>query len=293
MSVFLPVAYITFGLISGHFFPNIRVLLAKSLTKIFIPYVIIYNIINYQPGSIIVTIYTIIFCCSLFSIKYILSSDKLEALLFSYLNIGWLGLPISVAIFGDSASRIIISAYIGSSIFGNICSVAAMQKGSSLKLIFIKTLKAPPVVAVGIGALLKVLPIDYNRYQELDYLYQIAKILMSFAGMCVLGIWLYSSKITKQSIMDSFPLVFSRIFSGSIIILLCIGVSGFFDINLITKNAAVLFILPILPPAANIVVLETYYLGTGKSASIIASGTFVSLIFLAFYALINIFVFNG
>ena len=37
-----------------------------------------------------------------------------------------------------------------------------------------------------------------------------------------------------------------------------------------------------LPPAANIVALETHYQGTGRSAAYIASGTIVSCVLLRF-----------
>ncbi|MCM5704030.1 hypothetical protein [Larsenimonas salina] len=44
--------------------------------------------------------------------------------------------------------------------------------------------------------------------------------------------------------------------------------------------------MPLLPPAANIVVLETFYLNTGTSAQRIASSTLVSLIMLGVLALL-------
>ncbi|MFM9271851.1 hypothetical protein ACJ7V3_16570 [Halomonas elongata] len=258
--------------------------MSKILTKIFIPYVIIYNILTYQDGAAMVAALSIIFCTLLFTIRYFTCRDGLEALIFSYLNIGWLGLPLAIAIFGDTASRIIIAAYIGSSIFGNIASVAAMQKQSNWQTMAGKTLTSPPVLALAFGLALRELPIDLANISALQLGYDLAKHLMSIVGMCILGIWLYSSRITTASFKASIPTTVMRLFFGSIIVSIMVWIGALLEIDIIIQNIPVLFILPLLPPAANIVVLETYYRGTGQSASMIASGTLVSLVLLSLYA---------
>ena len=52
----------------------------------------------------------------------------------------------------------------------------------------------------------------------------------------------------------------------------------------------VMFLIFCLPPAANIVALETHYLGTGESARYIAAGTIVSCILVFIYGSILHFV---
>ena len=54
----------------------------------------------------------------------------------------------------------------------------------------------------------------------------------------------------------------------------------------IEKYIGVMFLLFCLPPAANIVALETHYQGTGISAKYIASGTIVSCVVVSLYALL-------
>lgn len=284
MSILFPIFYMLGGLLIGRLLPSIRGVMSKILTKIFIPYVIIYNILTYQDGAAMVAALSIIFCTLLFTIRYFTCRDGLEALIFSYLNIGWLGLPLAIAIFGDTASRIIIAAYIGSSIFGNIASVAAMQKQSNWQTMAGKTLTSPPVLALAFGLALRELPIDLANISALQLGYDLAKHLMSIVGMCILGIWLYSSRITTASFKASIPTTVMRLFFGSIIVSIMVWIGALLEIDIIIQNIPVLFILPLLPPAANIVVLETYYRGTGQSASMIASGTLVSLVLLSLYA---------
>ena len=47
-----------------------------------------------------------------------------------------------------------------------------------------------------------------------------------------------------------------------------------------------MFLLFCLPPAANIVALETHYQGTGMSAKYIASGTIISCVVVSIYGLL-------
>lgn len=284
MSVLFPLFYVLGGILVGRFLPGLRNSLAKLLTKVCIPYVIVYNLLTYQAGTALLAGFSFVFCVLLFLIGRALWKDRLAALTFSYLNIGWLGLPLAIAIFGDTASRIIIAAYIGSSVFGNIASVAALQPRADWRVTIKRTLVSPPVLAVLAGLGLRWLPIELAASDALRMGYELAKHLMSITGMCVLGIWLYSSSITSSSLRAAIPTALSRAAVGTVIVGAFVLACRALDIQLIIDNAAVLFILPLLPPAANIVVLETYYRGTGQSAQVIASGTLIALMLLSLYA---------
>lgn len=286
ISVLLPVFYMLGGVVAGRFLPAIRGVLSKILTRTLIPYVIAYNLLTYQGGAALLAAFSLIFCIALFTINYAINREKLMALSFSYLNIGWLGLPIAIAILGDTASRVIIAVYVGSSVFGNVVGVAALKNDSQWKNIACKTLTAPPVIAVIIGLGFRNLPINgLDESAGLQFAYDMAKQLMSIIGMCILGIWLYNSKITIASLRASVSIAFMRLFAGAILVGFFVLACETVGINVAKTSAVALFMLPLLPPAANIVVLETAYRGTGHSVTLIASGTIVSLIFLSVYAL--------
>ena len=93
----------------------IRALLAASLAKLFIPALIVYNMVFYKPGSIWLISLSFVSSIIFFAVFYALQRDKLRALCFSYLNGAWLGFPFALAIFGPNASSTIVALYIGGS----------------------------------------------------------------------------------------------------------------------------------------------------------------------------------
>lgn len=67
----------------------------------------------------------------------------------------------------------------------------------------------------------------------------------------------------------------------------CCGLSyRYLAIPHIEQYIGVMFLLFCLPPAANIVALETHYQGTGTSAKYIASGTIISCAVVSIYGLL-------
>ncbi|MEC9481823.1 MAG: hypothetical protein UMU75_00680 [Halomonas sp.] len=284
MTVLFPLLYMLGGMVVGRFLPDLRKTLAAALSKALIPFVIAYNLLTYQAGTALLAVFCFVFCGALFLFGHLVWRDKLRSLTFSYLNIGWLGLPLAIAIFGDAASRIIIAVYIGGSVFGNIACVMAMQGRAGGQDMLRNTLASPPVLAVFSGLLLHVLPYELAGSSLLATVYELAKQLMTIAGMCTLGIWLYCSKMSLASLRSAIPVSLLRAVLGAAIVGLFVWTCQVLEIELIAANATVLFILPLLPPAANTVVLETYYRGTGQLAQAIASGTLVSLVLLSLFA---------
>ncbi len=101
--------------------------------------------------------------------------------------------------------------------------------------------------------------------------------------MCVLGMWLRQTKVQWVDLLNS-----SRIFAMKLIVgaVICSLTYWLIPIPQIEKYIGVMFMLFCLPPAANIVALETHYQGTGVSARYIASGTIMSCIVVTVYGLI-------
>lgn len=209
---------------------------------------------------------------------------------FSYSNIGWLGIPIASSIFGKEASAIMIALYVGGSIFGNsFSSIAFNSKDSNFKKNIIKIIKSPPIISIIIAIFIKKLNIDsFLSKQYLDLIYTVAKFGMTFCGMCVLGMWLKNSKYEKSDFIESIYSSFLKFILGLIFVLLLMSI---FDQNdIIIKNIYVILLIFILPPAANIVALETAYRKTGKSVNYIGVSTIISLIYILFYYLILKFI---
>lgn len=285
MSVLLPIVAFFFGWISSpySFVTFLKKILATSLARFFIPFVIIYNMVYYQVGSFslmlfsgIAAIISYIFLVSIFK-------DRLVALCGSYVNIGWLGFPFALLIFGQSVSAAMIALYIGGSIFGNVWAINAVSTEKlPIQQTLRKLLQSPPVIALLLALCLRLVGIqNWHLGGWVSNLYSFAKFGMVFAGMAILGIWLSQTKVNLADLKFSLRVMFYKLIIGMIICSVCYFA---LPIAYFKAHIAVLFFLFCLPPAANIVAIETHYQGTGHSARYIAAGTIVSMMVMIIFA---------
>ncbi len=279
MTIFFPVIYLFVGWLIGRGAWDVKSAASLLLTRLVIPAVIIFNISTRfgSMGTVIIT--TALTMLVMLTAGRYINRDPVMNLCFSYLNIGWLGLPVATALFGNDAATIIIAAYVGSSIVGNSVG-AGMLSGNKFSLI--KLLQTPPVVALVIGVLL--IPFSQKITLWFDDIYEVAKFLMSFLGMVVLGIWLSKTRIILNDLRCEIRLFVQRACILFVLITLLLIIAHLAHQTLIMDNPATLYLFCLLPPAANIIVLETHYLGTGRSARPISCGTCISIVAIAFYA---------
>lgn len=281
MVIFSPLIYLLIGIGLAKTPYEIKNRASAFLTKIVIPLVIIFNIATNRPGVFFIMLGMIAIMSIMLLISRVSSQDPIQNLNFCYLNIGWLGLPVASSLFGDGAAIVIIAAYVGSSLFGNSVGVGLMVKGQNLKFRMLKTLKTPPVVALLIG--FACMPFKGVLEEFGMPVYEILKFLMSFLGMAILGIWLAQAPLKAQDFIVAGLQFIWRSLALFVLVSLFIITCAYYDVSLVTKNKATLYLLCLLPPAANIIVLETHYMKSGRSASMIACGTCISLLAIAVY----------
>lgn len=263
----------------------LKSIFSSVLARCFIPTVIIYNMVFYQAGSLALMLFSFSVAIIMFYLFRWILKDNLRALCVSYLNLAWLGFPFALALFGPEISAAMVALYVGGSIFGNMWAVMAV---SAEKLpwssVAKKVAMSPPVFALMIAGFCRLVGLQHlEDHQLLDLLYQAAKIGMSFTGMCVLGMWLRQTKVQWIDLLNS-----SRIYAMKLAVgaLICSLTYWLIPIPQIENYIGVMFMLFCLPPAANIVALETHYQGTGVSARYIASGTIMSCVVVTIYGLI-------
>lgn len=140
MSLILPLIAFIVGLCLAQYklSEHLKPLLATLLARVFIPIVIVYNMVFYQPGSLSLMLFSFISAGLLYGLFITLFKDRLGALCFSYVNMAWLGFPFAIAIFGPQISPAIVALYIGGSIFGNIWAVTAVSTEPQAKRIILK-----------------------------------------------------------------------------------------------------------------------------------------------------------
>lgn len=287
MSIFIPFSYILLGIILGRFSTKFSKYASFILINILIPIVVMTTIITYEG-----TIFGIIIASYLFSVfMYYISKKIFDSLIlqisFSYYNIGWLGLPIAIYFFGIEVSALIIAAYIGGMLFGStfcIYMLNAVSKNKSISPLK-KLLYSPPFIAFAIASVIKFTIGTIALNEEFSTYYIYIKTIMSIFGMAILGMWLQNSAIKKDTWSTYLRFSIIRLLVGITLYSTCFGF--LYYINLISNmEFFYLFIIPLLPVAANIVVLETYYLKQSYSAQVIAINTIFSLIVLVIYGII-------
>ena len=285
MALILPLLSFLTGYWGVQYLKPIRPFLAALLARVLIPVLIIYNMVFYQEGSLWLIAFSFFCSCLFFALFYFTLKNKLRALCLSYLNGAWLGIPFALAVFGPQVTSTVVALYIGGSLFGNVCAVMAVSEArQDTRYILKNVLFSPPVVALSMAALLSFW--DLSHWQQvpwIEILYQANKVLVTFSGMCVLGMWLSNVRISRFDLMRSLQLIFYR---GLFAVLLCVAAYYYLPIPQQTLTYAVMLMFFLLPPAANIVALETHYQGTGHSAKYIASGTLASAILIALYGVI-------
>jgi hypothetical protein len=285
MALILPLLSFLTGYWGVQYLHPIRPLLAALLARVLIPGLIVYNMVFYQAGSLWLISFSFLCSCLFFAVFYFILKNKLRALCLSYLNGAWLGIPFALAVFGPQATSTVVALYIGGSLFGNVCAVMAVSEARQDRRFILKNvLLSPPVVALSIAAVLSFW--DLSHWQQVawvEMLYQANKVLVTFSGMCVLGMWLSKVRISRTDLQRSLQLIFTR---GLFSVLLCSAAYFYLPIPQLTLTYAIMLMFFLLPPAANIVALETHYQGTGHSAKYIASGTLASAILIGIYGLV-------
>lgn len=274
---FFPILYLLLGLFLFSHWTQLKDKFSYLLTRCFIPITIVINFSHELANSILMVGLFFAIFTFMFFIYCKIEKKPILALCFCYLNIGWLGLPIANIFFSPEQNVVLLNAYIGSSIFGNTVGVYALL-GDSKQLSLIKLLFQPTILAVILGAALSLLPFDF--YLFFIHIEQYIHILLSFFGMSVLGIWLRYSKLNLYAFRLALSLQIKKV------IFFALFLSALWALYIISEHhywkdiMVVLMFISLLPPAANIIVLETFYNGKGYSAPLIASGTILSLVLL-------------
>lgn len=281
ITLLLPVVYLLIGMMLSRLRYDFKLPASTLLTRVIIPIVIIYNICASDPDFFIIIVASFIIMAIMLQIGKWLTTDPVEALCFCYLNIGWLALPLSTAIFGNEPASVILAFYVGSSLQANLASINLFTPQTHLKVRVKRLLKAPHIWALLIGIAL--IPFKATLLHVFTPVYVAMKFLMSLLGMAILGAWLLKTKLSLADFKRSSYFLLIRMCMLAGLISIFIIIARFFDLRLVTDNLSVLYLLCFLPPAAYVVVLETQFLKTGSSAKIIASSTLVSFVLIIIY----------
>lgn len=307
MGMILPLLYLGVGfglatLLPEHWGNRLKESASALLTRWIIPTVIIYTVATSRPELFFVAASTMVLMLLGVLGAGRITGDPVQKLAFVYLNAGLFGIPVVAGVWGEEAVRVYIGAYIGNSVMGNILGTSLMRRETNtdglttsrakptrqtaihkaaVGAVLRSLLTNRPIIAVAIGLIC--LPAGPFLNTHAAGIYRLITWVFSFVGLMVLGMWLSTARLHRTDLTQALRWAVLRVVLVSVysdgILTAAHWMHTHTGVHLeqLLAHPQVLFILGVLPPAANIVILETHYRHKGTAAPIIASGAVVSL----------------
>lgn len=316
MGMILPLLYLGVGfglatLLPEHWGNRLKESASALLTRWIIPTVIVYIVATSRPELFFMAACTMVLMALLVRCSAFFTNDPVQQLALVYLNAGIFGIPVVASFWGEEAVRLYVGAYIGNSVMGNILGTSLMRReanaggltnsrakptrkaavGAALRSL----LTNRPIIAVAIGLIC--LPAGPFLNTHAAGIYRLITWVFSFVGLTVLGMWLSTARLHRTDLKQAARWALLRVVLVSVYSVGILTAAHWMHthtgvhLEQLLAHPQVLFVLGVLPPAANIVILETHYRHEGTAAPIIASGAVVSLGMIALAVPILQFVF--
>lgn len=302
MGIILPLIYLSLGLGLALLLPERQSTRLKEdastlLTRWIIPAVIIYTVATSRPELFFVAASTMVLMLLGVLCAGRITRDPVQKLAFVYLNAGLFGIPVVAGFWGEEAVRLYVGAYIGNSVMGNILGTSLMRRETNtdglttsrakptqkaaVSTVLRSLLTNRPVIAVAIGLIC--LPAGPFLNTHAAGIYRLITWVFSFVGLMVLGMWLSTARLHRTDLKQAARWAVLRVVLVSVYSIGILTAAYWMHthtgvhLNQLLAHPQVLFVLGVLPPAANIVILETHYRHEGTAAPIIAAGAVVSV----------------
>ncbi len=302
MGMILPLLYLGVGfglamLLPEHWGNRLKESASALLTRWIIPTVIVYIVATSRPELFFMAASTMVLMALLVRCAAFFTNDPVQRLALVYLNAGIFGIPVVASFWGEEAVRLYVGAYIGNSVMGNILGTSLMRRETNTEELTNSRVKPTrkaavgaalrslltnrPIIAVAIGLIC--LPAGPFLNTHAAGIYRLITWVFSFVGLMVLGMWLSTARLHRTDLKQAVRWALLRVVLVSVYSVGILTAAYWMHthtgvhLNQLLAHPQVLFVLGVLPPAANIVILETHYRHEGTAAPIIASGAVVSV----------------
>lgn len=307
MGMILPLLYLGVGfglamLLPEHWGNRLKESASALLTRWIIPTVIVYIVATSRPELFFMAASTMVLMALLVRCAAFFTNDPVQRLALVYLNAGIFGIPVVASFWGEEAVRLYVGAYIGNSVMGNILGTSLMRRETNtdglttsrakptrkavthkaaVGAVLRSLLTNRPIIAVAIGLIC--LPAGPLLNTHAAGIYRLITWVFSFVGLMVLGMWLSTARLHRTDLKQAVRWALLRVVLVSVYSVGILTAAYWMHthtgvhLNQLLAHPQVLFVLGVLPPAANIVILETHYRHEGTAAPIIASGAVVSV----------------
>lgn len=307
MGMILPLLYLGVGfglatLLPEHWGNRLKESASALLTRWIIPTVIVYIVATSRPELFFMAASTMVLMALLVRCSAFFTNDPVQQLAFVYLNAGIFGIPVVASFWGEEAVRLYVGAYIGNSVMGNVLGTSLMRREANtdglttsrakptrkavthkaaVGAVLRSLLTNRPIIAVAIGLIC--LPAGPFLNTHAAGIYRLITWVFSFVGLMVLGMWLSTARLHRTDLTQALRWALLRVVLVSVYSVGVLGLARWahdtagVHFDQLLAHPQVLFILAVLPPAANIVILETHYRHEGTAAPVIAAGAVVSV----------------
>ena len=302
MGIILPLLYLGAGfglamLLPEHWGNRLKESASALLTRWIIPAVIIYTVATSRPELFFMAASTMVLMALLVRCSAFFTNDPVQQLALVYLNAGIFGIPVVASFWGEEAVRLYVGAYIGNSVMGNILGTSLMRREANadgltnsqskparkaaVGAVLRSLLTNRPIIAVAIGLIC--LPAGPFLNTHAAGIYRLITWVFSFVGLTVLGMWLSTARLHRTDLKQAARWALLRVVLVSVYSIGVLALARWahdtagVHFDQLLAHPQVLFLLAVLPPAANIVILETHYRHEGTAAPVIAAGAVVSI----------------
>jgi malate permease and related proteins len=198
---------------------------------------------------------------------------------YSYFNIGWFGIPVVLALFGEQQMPLIISAYMGNVFYGDTIGYYLVSRSKNLpvKEAVKNVLKIPAVYASVAAVIANML--GFRVPGSLGPVMEGLSWILSALGMVIIGIGLTAVNLKQTDYKKFSKILGIRYVAAALLmgalILLEMAVAG----HLKPDEQKLLLLIPAFPIAANLVVFASFLETESENASLLVSlSSVISLI---------------
>jgi len=198
---------------------------------------------------------------------------------FSYYNIGWFGIPVVMALFGEEQMPLIISAYVGNVLYGDTVGYYLMSRTKNIpvKTAAAKVFKIPAIYACAMAIVLNAFGV--KAPEELQVVGKAASWIVSALGMLIIGITLAKIDFKQIAYLTFAKILGLRYIAGAALLALLILMETAFVGVLDDEQLRLVLLISSFPIAANLVVFASF-LDTQKdnSALLVGISSVISLV---------------
>ncbi|TXK36414.1 hypothetical protein FVR03_17835 [Pontibacter qinzhouensis] len=198
---------------------------------------------------------------------------------FSYYNIGWFGIPVVMALFGEEQMPLVMSAYMGNVFYGDTVGYYLVSRSKDLPATeAVKNVLKIPAVYASIAAIIANLA-GFELPDGIEPVMKGASWTLSALGMIMIGIGLSKANL-KQLDYKKYGLIMSSRFVSSIVLM---GLLVLAELALIGQlegdEQKLMMLFSIFPIAANLVVFSSFLDTEQETAALlVASSSIISLV---------------